>query len=140
MDLLVKHLGINTPHDLKQGQSFNNGLREVSLDSRYSLLQDGSPSSLMTSIETMTSNDTTELSNLDNQFKQLLSTYTGLLNTVNREIVQEQQKYGPMSDYLGKRLKTNSQDTYINEYGYARNIPLSDVIVPVKLLGSDKLI
>jgi len=128
MDLLVKHLGINTPHDLKQGQSFNNGLREVSLESRYSLLQDGSPSSLMTSIETMTSNDTTELSNLDNQFKQLLSTYTGLLNTVNREIVQEQQKYGPMSDYLGKRLKTNSQDTYINEYGYARNIPLSDVI------------
>ena len=128
MDLLGKHLGINTPPDLKQGQSFNNGLRQVSLESRYSLLQDGSPSSLMSSIETMTGNDTTELSNLDNQFKQLLSTYTGLLNTVNREIVQEQQKYGPMSDYLGKRLKTNSQDTYINEYGYARDIPLSDVL------------
>ena len=124
MDLLVKHLGINTPPDLTQGQSFNNGIHQFSLESNYSLLQDGSPSALFSSIETMKNNNTTELSNLDNQFKKLLSTYTGLLNTVNREILQEQQKYGPMSDYLGKRHQTNSQDTYINEYGYARDIPL----------------
>jgi len=128
MDLLVKHLGINTPPDLTQGQSFNNGIHQFSLESNYSLLQDGSPSPLFSSIETMKSNDTTELSNLDKQFKKLLSTYTGLLNTVNREILQEQQKYGPMADYLGKRLKTNSHDTYINEYGYARDIPLSDMV------------
>ena len=128
MDLLFKHLGINTPPDLKQGQTFNHGIRQFSLESNYGLLQEGSPTSLLSSIETMKNNDTTSLSNLDNQFKQLLSEYTGLLNTVNREIVQEQQKYGPMSDYLGKRLKTNSHDTYINEYGYARDIPLSDVV------------
>ena len=128
MDILVKHLGINTPPDLTQGESFNKGIHQFSLESKYSLLQDGSPSSLMSSIETMKGNDTTTLSKYDTEFKQLLSEYTGLLNTVNREILQEQQKYGPMSDYLGKRLKTNSHDTYINEYGYARNIPLSDVV------------
>ena len=33
MDLLVKHLGINTPPDLTQGQSFNNGIHQFSLES-----------------------------------------------------------------------------------------------------------
>jgi hypothetical protein len=128
MELLFKHLGISTPPDLKQGQLFNKGIHEALLDSKYNGLQEGSPASLMSSIETMANNDTVALTKLDIEFKQLLSEYTGLLNTVNREIMQEQQKYGPMNNFLGKRLKTNNQDSYINEYGYARNIPLSDMI------------
>ena len=73
-------------------------------------------------------NDISTLSTLDGEFKQLLSEYTSLLNTVNREILQEQQKYGSMADYLGKRITTNESDTYINEYGYARDIPLSSMV------------
>jgi hypothetical protein len=131
MDLLFKHLGINTPPDLKQGQSFNHGIRQFSFEPTYNLLQEGSPSSLISSIETMQPKDNnaiTTLSKLDVQFKQLLSEYTSLLNTVNREILHEQAKYGSMADYLGKRITTNDSDTYINEYGYARDIPLSSMV------------
>ena len=42
MDLLFKHLGINTQPDLKQGQSFNHGIRQFSADPTYNLLQEGS--------------------------------------------------------------------------------------------------
>lgn len=104
------------------------GFADILSETKYNLSQ-VEPPKLNTCIETMTNNDTTAISNLDHEFKQLLSEYTRLLNYVNREIAQKQERTGTMSEFLGKRLKTNNQDLYVNEYGYARTIPLSDDIM-----------